>query len=288
MITMTHVEKQLGDFRLAVDDLVLYDGVTIVIGKNGAGKSTFLQLAATAQFPDQGEISYNRKTVKEDLPIIRMDIGFLPSGIELYEEMTPKKFLLYMCTLKGIREGREEISALLDSFGLLAFQNKKIAKLSEGQKQRVAIAQTFLGLPRFVLLDEPLTCLDIAERKKVMAYISNYANNRTVLTTTHELNDWEGICEGILWIENGEVHFHGSPEQWTSSLPLSVWKGIVPVDYLLSVQDGKLIHSRISRDRAHVRIIANQNPDPAVFTETKPTIEDAYFIRKADQFSSSK
>lgn len=279
MITLTDVKKQLGAFQLAVGEASFHNGLTLVVGENGAGKSTLLQLLSTALFPDQGEIGYNRQTVRNDLPLIRMNIGFLPTGIELYEDMKTNKFLSYLCELKGLRS-HTEVPALLDDFGLRPFENKKIAKLSEGQTQRIAIAQAFLGHPQFVFLDEPLTSLDIAERKRIMSYLSQYARKRIVIVASHELNEWDGMCDAISWIDDGRIRFQESPAQWASSLPLSVWVGETSADHPAAICDDNLIQSRIQDKQVQVRLMAEDNPDPAVFTEARPTIEDAYLIRR--------
>lgn len=278
MITLANVKKQLGEFQLAVREASFHNGLTLVVGENGAGKSTLLQLLSTALFPDQGEIDYHRQTIHQDLPLIRMEIGFLPTGIELYEEMTTNKFLSYLCELKGLQP-HSEIPVLLDDFGLRPFENKKIAKLSEGQVQRIAIAQAFLGHPHFVFLDEPLTSLDIAERKRVTSYISQYARKRIVIVASHELNEWDGRCDLISWVHDGQIHFQGNPQEWASSLPLSIWVGETSVEDLASIRYENLIHSHIQNNQAQLRLIARENPNPAVFAKAQPTLVDAYLIR---------
>lgn len=281
MITVHNVKKQRGPFQLSVNHTAFYDGLTLMIGENGAGKSTLLQLLATALFPDQGAMFYNRQTIQQELPLIRMDIGFLPTGMDLYEDMTAKKFLTYMCSLKGLRP-HSEVPGLLDEFGLTPLANKKISKLSEGQRQRVAVAQAFLGRPRFVFLDEPLTSLDIAEQKRVLTYIAQYTRNRTVVVASHELNEWQDICHEICWLHNGNVAFQGTPAQWTAVQPHAIWAGEIPIQELAAISEDHLIHSRIKGDRAHIRVISEKNPAPDHFIETPPTIEDAYFIRKRE------
>lgn len=99
--------------------------------------------------------------------------------------------------------------------------------------------------------------------------------------TSHELNEWQCLCDKILWLDHGRICFQGSPAQWTSSLPLSIWVGETPVDDLAAIRDENLIHSRIQNSHAQVRLMAEANPDPAIFTEVSPTLEDAYLIRKS-------
>ncbi|MDG5788394.1 ABC transporter ATP-binding protein [Evansella sp. AB-P1] len=282
MIHMQRVTKLKQGFSLNIQDLQIQRGITLLVGKNGAGKSTLLHLLATASQPSSGKITYGGKTTA-DIAQIRREIGFLPSAIELYEVMTMEKFLYYMGELKGINKNdcKREVEELLYCLHLQGMHKIKLKNLSEGVKQRTAIAQALLGSPFFLFLDEPLTALDIQEKKSVIKYIGqHYAQKRLAVIVTHELNEWEVICDNLILLHDGEIVYSGNPTQWKYDTNYYVWEGI------LTHEEGEhlerqvnVINRKKEKDHVKYRIISKTPPNPS-FQQQQPTLEDAYFIKK--------
>ncbi|MBE3553644.1 MAG: ABC transporter ATP-binding protein [Thermicanus sp.] len=213
MIDIDQLVFAQNEFQLEIPRLTLHAGITLLVGRNGAGKSTFLQLLATALLPDQGEIRYGGRRITKDLPLIRSQIGFLPTGIELYDEMTPRRFLRYLVELKGVHD-RGVVENLLKKFDLLKVEHRKIGKLPQGLRQRIALAQAWIGSPTYLFLDEPMNDLDTRERKHLVSLLNRYARNRCVVASTHDFQEWEDQADRILWIDRGKVRFHDSLEKW--------------------------------------------------------------------------
>lgn len=270
-----HVRKQ---FSLSVKELTLGSGITILVGKNGSGKSTLLQLIATALKPHKGTIQYGERTVDDSLPFIRKNIGFLPTGIELYEEMKVKRFLRYMSELKGVvNENAVEHSIV--ALHLQDVKGAKIKTLSQGMKQRVGIAQAILDCPPILLLDEPLNYLDSRERKNVVSLLTRYAKSRLVLIATHELNEWEDMADDVIWLHEGKVLFNGSIPLWKTHLPLQVYEGQIALTNIKDLDQDRIIHMKRRADSYLIKYLGATKPFE-YFTEIDATIEDAYFIRK--------
>lgn len=281
MITLRDVEWRRGSFMMAIDELQLSPGLTLLIGKNGAGKTTLLHLLATALSPDRGDIRYGGVPASEALPIIRSQIGFVPTGLQLYEEMKPSQLLAYLGQLKGLRR-YQEIDELMNRFHLSQHSSSKIKSLPQGIKQRLAIAQSFLGSPIFQFVDEPLNYLDNAERKSVIRQFAEQAHRKLIVISTHELNEWEYCANQILWIDQGRVRFYGTVEDWGHQLPARVWEGTVQLAQFESLPSTHVIHYRIGERLIDVRYFGDAPPGPE-FAETDPTLEDIYFIRSRIQ-----
>lgn len=212
MIEIRNLRFERGSFLLEIPYLQVGRGITLLVGRNGAGKSTLLQLLSTALFPQQGEILYGGRNRADDLPLIRSQIGFVPTGIELYEEMRVKKFLRYMTTLKGGTV--DEIDRLLFEFGLKRVENLKIKDLSQGHQQRLVVAQSLIGSPQYLFLDEPFNALDTFERKHLINYLIRYGKEHTILISTHDFSDWEENADHILWIDRGQILFNNRISVW--------------------------------------------------------------------------
>lgn len=277
MIEIQGLYYKQGSFKLVIDQLSIRPGITLLVGRNGAGKSTFLKLLATALFPQKGTIRYLQKTAEQSLPLIRSCIGYVPTGIELYEEMTPEKLLTYMAELKGVNSPGE-VKDLLKRFGF-ANELKKIKNLSQGQQQKLNIAQAFLGDPLFLFLDEALNYLDSIEKRMVIHEISRIANRKWILISTHEMNDWALDADAILWMDNGRVPFFGSLTEWKSGLPWKVWSGQIDRLDLEEMNKSRLLSFKVSGNKAYIRVIGN-HPPFSNMEEQSPTLEDVYFIRK--------
>ncbi|WP_273832258.1 ATP-binding cassette domain-containing protein [Guptibacillus sedimenti] len=278
MIQVKNVKHDRKHFSLSIPELTLGRGITILVGKNGAGKSTLLQLIATALKPHRGTIQYGGKTIDDALPFIRKNIGFLPTGIELYEEMKVKRFLHYMSELKGV-VNEDAVEQSLLGLHLQDVKRAKIKTLSQGMKQRVGIAQAILDCPPILLLDEPLNYLDSRERKNVVSLLTRYAQSRLVLIATHELNEWEDMADDIIWLQEGKVLFKGPINLWKTHLPLRVYKGQIPLSKIKDLDQERIIHMKRGQDHYLIKYIDETKPFEH-FEEAEVTIEDAYFIRK--------
>lgn len=277
MISIDQITYNRKGFSLKIPTMQLHAGITLLVGKNGAGKSTFLQLLATALKPHRGSITYGRKTVSEALPFIRKQIGFLPTGVELYEEMKTRQFLTYMCELKGISTNKA-VEPSIQAMNLEDVKKTKIKSLSQGMKQRVGIAQALLDTPSFLLLDEPLNYLDSQERKNVVSLLSRYGKSKLVLVATHDLNEWEEIADNIIWLSDGQVLFDGPLTLWKNNSD-RVWEGRVKQHEIRSLDFNRITYMKRSNDEVIVKYISESKPFES-FSLTSTTIEDAYFIRK--------
>ncbi|AJY73681.1 ATP-binding cassette domain-containing protein [Paenibacillus beijingensis] len=264
-------------FTLAMPNLIFRSGITLLAGSNGSGKTSLLQLLATAAFPSEGMIRYGDMTTDRHLPAIRASIGFVPTGLELYEDMTCEKILRYLAELKG-ETSRIEHERLLETFHLNEFRKRKIKSLAHGVRQRIALAQAWIGSPSYIFLDEPLNAMDSLERLRFIRYLSAYARDRVVIVSTHELNEWDAWAGRILWLRNGRPGFHGTTEEWCRSLPLSIWEGAVTAADYESLPPASVLQVRPEGATLSVRIIAGEQPGP-LFKRQPPTLEDAYFIR---------
>ncbi|WP_010279798.1 ATP-binding cassette domain-containing protein [Paenibacillus senegalensis] len=277
MIEIQDLLHTQGKFTLSIPRLVIRPGITVIVGSNGAGKSTLLRLLATVMAPQKGTITYLGKTTEQALPLIRTYTGYVPTGIELYEDMTPLRFLNYMAELKGVRS-QENIDCWLNRFGLEG-KGRKIKQLSQGQQQKLTIAQALLGDPLFLYLDEVLTYLDSLEKNNVIQEISRSAKQRWVLVSTHEMNDWALEADAVLWLHQGRIAFYGSLLEWTSDLAWKVWSGRIERKDLALIPKAQLMSHQVQGDEVLIRMIGPEAP-LAQLKPLTPTLEDAYFIRK--------
>lgn len=274
-------ERPTHGFVLQIDHLRLKPGITLLVGVNGAGKTSLLELLATVNLPHQGEILYQGRSTLTDLPLVRSQIGYMPSEVELYENMTPHKLLRYLSELKGVYHS-ERTEELLRDFRLEAYRDTKIKRLSGGVQRRVALAQSLLAAPRFLFLDEPLNGMDTGERKLAIAYLNRYADGRTVIAAVHELSEWEGAADDVLWLDQGKVRFYGGKMSWMADLPYRVWEGTLTREQFDQCPETGLIEFRETPEGIYAKLVGEAPPFPGL-REGKPTFEDAYFIRKYQQ-----
>jgi ABC-2 type transport system ATP-binding protein len=271
-------ERPTGGFVLQIDRLRLKPGLTLLVGVNGAGKTTLLELLATVNLPHRGDILYQERSALSDLPLVRSQIGYVPSEIELYENMTPHKLLLYLSELKGVFHSERAVELLRD-FRLESYRDTKIKRLSGGVQRRVALAQSLLAAPRFLFLDEPLNGMDTGERKLAIAYLNRYAEGRTIITAVHELSEWEEAADQVLWLERGKVRFYGGKTSWMADLPYRVWAGILTREQFDHCPEAGLIEFRETPEGIYAKLVGEAPLFPGL-KECAPTFEDAYFIRK--------
>lgn len=280
MIWISQAAWGVGSFMLDIPHLHIKTGITLLVGPNGAGKSSFMRILSTAVHASEGEILYAGHSVRDSLPLIRRNIGFLPSGLELYEEMTPRKLLRYMAEMKGLAVKQAAIEELLEEFGLDPLKNRPIRHLSQGRKQCLGIAQAMLGRPPFVLLDEPLNYLDSLEQKRVLHVLSGHAAGAAIIVITHEMNEWEPYTGRILHLDGGRIVEDMSPREWKTGLPAGVYEGNIPEGELAHLDPERILRLSVEGGNAKVRIIGRSKPVNHWFRPAEPTLEDAYFARR--------
>ena len=208
-IVVKEVSKQYGA-QLAVNQVSfeVHTGEIVgFIGPNGAGKSTTMKMITGTLSPDKGSIWINDLPVLEHQREIRGMIGYLPENNPLYPDMYIREYLQYVAglySLKG-KAARERISTVIEMTALTREISKKIGNLSKGYRQRVGLAQALIHNPGILVLDEPTSGLDPNQLVEIRSLVSSIGKEKTVLLSTHILQEVEAICDRVLIINNGEI-----------------------------------------------------------------------------------
>jgi ABC-2 type transport system ATP-binding protein len=175
------------------------------LGPNGAGKSTLMKII-TAYIPaSSGIVIVNGLDVEENDLKVKSQIGYLAEQNPLYYEMYVKEFLLFSAGIYGITNKKERVKEVIEEVGLTIEQNKKIGQLSKGYKQRVGLAQAILHDPSVLILDEPTTGLDPNQLEEIRSLIKELGKKKTVMLSTHIMQEVEAICDRIVIIHQGKI-----------------------------------------------------------------------------------
>lgn len=245
-----------------------------LLGPNGAGKTTLMRILTTLIPFDSGEIIMNNQISWKDQNVVRSYIGYLPQHFSLYRNVTVVECLLHLAVLKGIEKlkAKVEIDSLLQEVNLQEHKKKKIKQLSGGMLRRVGIAQALLGNPRFLIVDEPTVGLDIEERVRFRNLLRKLGRNRTILISTHIVEDVEMTCDHIGILKEGEIIFTGKKEELKN-----IVKGKIKEE-LLTMEQADAMGNRVialkQQDEQYLVRYFTENQD--LNAEVIPTIEDAY------------
>ena len=200
--------------------VTLTPGVYGLLGPNGAGKSTLMNIITDNLNADGGEVVYGGENIKKLGKDYRAVLGYMPQQQGLYDDFTLNRFLWYMAALKGLKkkEAKEKITQLLETVNLTDAAHKKLGSFSGGMKQRALIAQALLNNPEILILDEPTAGLDPKERIRIRNFISEIAEDKIVLISTHVVSDIEFIAKEIILLKKGQLISHDSPNKLTKEL----------------------------------------------------------------------
>lgn len=275
-----NVSKRFKDMT-AVDDVSLRitPGVWGLLGANGAGKTTLMRMIAGIMEPSSGEIRYNGIPIKDLKESYRDIFGYLPQEFGFYPEFTVKDYLEYVAALKGLtpNASKRKIDELLERLSLSHVKRKKIEKLSGGMKRRVGIAQALLNDPEVLILDEPTSGLDPGERVRFRKLLSEFAQDRIVLISTHIVSDVEFIATQNAIMKNGKLLSTGTTEELVQQLNGKVWGTTIPMN-LLSKYEQKLQIVNIRNEEqgiVSIRYLAD-NPVTKDSAKLDPHLEDLY------------
>ena len=272
MVEAAGIEKAFGRTR-ALDGVTLSagPGVTGLLGPNGAGKTTFLRMLATVLAPDRGTLRLlgSDPTRPEERVAIRRRLGYFPQEVGLYPTFTPFEFVDYVAVLKEMVDRRarhDEVRRVLGLVGLDDVAARRIRTLSGGMKRRVALAQSLLGDPTLLVLDEPTSGLDPEQRLRFRELVSEAAGRAAVVLSTHQTEDVAAVCQRVVVLHRGTVHFDGTPRQLAEVARGRVW--------LASEREaGARLSWRTGDDRHR-----NIGDPPAGADLLEPTIDDGYLL----------
>jgi ABC-2 type transport system ATP-binding protein len=208
-IEVSGITKSYGT-QVAVNDVsfgVQTGEVLGFIGPNGAGKSTTMKIITGTLPPDKGSVTINELPALENQKEIRRLIGYLPEHNPLYLEMYVREYLQYVAGLYLIhgKAARERIERVIEMTGLSPEKHKKIGSLSKGYRQRVGLAQALIHDPEILILDEPTSGLDPNQLAEIRNLIADIGKEKTVLLSTHILQEVEAICDRVMIINKGEI-----------------------------------------------------------------------------------
>lgn len=226
-LKITNLTKEFGQLT-AVDHLniTMTNGVYGLLGVNGAGKTTLMRMLCTLLRPTSGKITCNGRDILELDKKYREILGYLPQDFGYYPDFTVENYLLYIASIKGIRPAvaKRRVKELIAGVGLQKAARKKMKQLSGGMLRRAGIAQAMLNAPKILILDEPTAGLDPNERIRFRNLVSELAENRLVLLSTHIVSDVEYIANEILLMKEGKILHNGTAAELLGTMEEGVWK----------------------------------------------------------------
>ena len=216
MIDVKNVTKKYGSF-VAVNDIsfTINDGEVVgFLGPNGAGKTTTMNMLTGYIEQTNGDIIVNGYDTIKKSKNAKQQIGYMPEGVPLYNDLTVKEFVTYMAELHKVerKKKKEKVQSILKEVGLDSMQNKLIKNLSRGQKQRVSLAGTIVSDPKIIILDEPTVGLDPKQITEIRSLIKNLGKKHTVILSSHILSEVSQICDRVIIINKGKIVAIDTPE----------------------------------------------------------------------------
>ena len=278
------------DALTAVKDvnLTMTSGVYGLLGVNGAGKTTLMRMICTLIRPSRGNITYDGKDIWEMEGTYRRQLGYLPQDFGYYPDLTVTDYLMYIGCIRGLRSvfAKSRINGLLERDGMIKAAKTKMRKLSGGMLRRVGIAQAILNDPKILILDEPTAGLDPNERIRFRNLISELAEDRLVLLSTHIVSDVEFIANEIILMNKGEFFFTGTAAEIVAAIGKQVWTCTVPRQEVDEYLKRYLVANvKTTPHGAELRILSAY-PPVADARQEQVTLEDAflfYFGEKAGE-----
>ena len=206
-ILITNLTKKYGEQK-AVDSVsfeVKSGEIVGFIGPNGAGKSTTMKVITGFLSDFEGDVQVLGKNVRTDALEIKKRIGYLPENNPLYTEMYVHEYLNFIAKIYNVPQKKDVLASIIEQTGLQKEQHKKIAALSKGYRQRVGLASVLLHNPDVLILDEPTTGLDPNQIVDIRNLIAEVGKEKTVILSTHIMQEVEAICNRVIIINNGSI-----------------------------------------------------------------------------------
>ena len=240
-ITVSNITKIYGEQKAlnGVSFSINTGQVVGFLGPNGAGKSTMMKIISGFIPPTTGEVLVSGTSIFSSDYDFRRNVGYLPENNPLYTDMYVKEYLLFVARIYGLgSKSNQRVKELIDLTGIGYEQNKRIGSLSKGYKQRVGMAQALMHDPEVLILDEPTSGLDPNQIVEIRRLITEVGREKTVMLSTHIMQEVEAICQRIIIINRGNLIADGSNSE---ILALSSSKGqSVQVEFTQDIDFARL------------------------------------------------
>lgn len=254
-------------------DFTFSNGVYGLLGPNGAGKTTLIRSMAGLYQPKEGQILYNGKPIGKSKEYISR-LGYLPQGFGIFKELKPIEALMLMANLKGIDKkiAEQDAKRVLEIVNLSDAVDKKVGAFSGGMLRRLGIAQALLGDPEIMIFDEPTAGLDPEERLRFKNIISRLSKEKTVIISTHIVEDIEAVCDKIIVMNDGNIIKSGSCSEIEQCAKGKIY--LVPVNDAVKLSEKAVIQKYFEREGQQLmRVLSNESLD---YEKGDATIEDGY------------
>ncbi|MFK7848067.1 MAG: ABC transporter ATP-binding protein [Rhodothermales bacterium] len=257
-------------------------GMFGLLGPNGSGKSTMMRILAGLLEPTSGAILLNGVDITKNPAYVWARLGYLPQDFGFYPNLTGEAVLLHMLRLKGVEapKGLKHLAAaLMERVNLSAAAKRKVKTYSGGMRQRLGIAQAIAGQPELIIVDEPTAGLDPEERIRFYRLLSELAEDRTVLLTTHIVEDVAVLCPQFAVIRKGNLITTTSPSKACTAIEGTIFEGSVGKEELVALSEtGRVTRAYLFEGQNRIRIHVADDAVPAGFNPVPPTLEDAYML----------
>lgn len=279
-LELKNLTKKYGSFTALNNMTMTFEsGIYGILGANGAGKSTMMNLLTDNISRTGGEILFDGTDILKLGRDFRRALGYMPQQQGFYEHMTAQTFLSYMAELKSIpkKRAKSEIEKLLEITNLYEVRHKKLGGFSGGMKQRAPLCQALLGDPKVVILDEPTAGLDPKERIRIRNFISSLSRGKIILLATHIVSDIESISDKIMMMKKGQLIGIGTPNELVESVADKVKEPPIAPENLESVQNQYKVGNIFQRrGETWVRVIGDNLPNDGQFVRDHLSLEDVY------------
>lgn len=281
-IDIHELSKIYPNGKKALDNVNLEIGTGMfgLLGPNGAGKSSLMRILVTLMKPSMGSVSVDSFDLEKNRKEIRSILGYLPQDFRFFSKLKTWEFLDYAASLSGIRSKsirRDKVDEWLDKVGLFDVRERDANKLSGGMKRRLGIAQTLIGSPKIIVVDEPTTGLDPEERIRFRNILSELSQQDVIIIlSTHIVGDISSICNNLALLNNGQVAFKGTPEALIEKARGHVWQvSTSGYEYDL-IKDKYAVVSTIPTQEGWEVQLIGDGSQFANAIELEPNLEHAY------------
>jgi ABC-type multidrug transport system ATPase subunit len=283
-ISIRNLSKQYpgGKYALNNIDLDIPGGMFGLLGPNGAGKTTLMRILVTLLNPSSGSVTVDGMDLQKNRKRIRQMMGYLPQDFSTFSKLKVWEFLDYVGSLSGVRKRTtrvQKIDKLLEEVGLFDVRDRRAYKLSGGMKRRLGIAQTLIGDPKIMVIDEPTVGLDPEERVRFRNLLADLSRQDTIiLLSTHIVGDISSTCTSVSLLNLGKIVFTGPPEKLMDMARGKVWQ-VYGASHELDrlKQDYSVISSVPAGEGYQLRLVADEVSGREA-VQVEPNMEDAYIF----------